>query len=193
MKPKVAIIGKGNVGSAIRRGLDRTGYEVKSVGNDPPQVREIAEWGEVIILAVPYPAIDEAIRRLGDAVRGKIVIDVTNALTPDFQFALDCTRSGAEELQKQLSDAKVVKAFNTVFAEHMDTGQVNGTTLTFFVAGHDEHAKEQVMGIGKDIGFDAVNAGPLQNARWMEALGYFNIQLGYGLKMGKQIGFKLIH
>lgn len=87
----------------------------------------------------------------------------------------------------------MVKAFNTVFAEHMATGQVKGTTLTLFVAGDDQNAKEQVLTLGRDIGFDAVDAGPLKNARWLESLGYLNIQLGYTQKMGSHIGFKLVH
>jgi predicted dinucleotide-binding enzyme len=193
MKPKIAVIGNGNVGSALRRGLERAGYEVKSVAKDPPRVRETAAWGQVIILAVPYSAVDEAIREMGDAVRGKPLIDATNALTPDYQLALGFTTSGAEELQKKAPSARVVKAFNTVFAEHMATGQVKGTALTLFVAGDDGSAKEQVLGLGRDIGFDSVDAGPLKNARWLETLGYLNIQLGYTLKMGTQIGFKLLH
>lgn len=193
MKPKIAVIGTGNVGSAIRRGLERAGYEVRSVGKDPPRVRETASWGEVIILAVPYAAVGETVTEMGEVVRGKPLLDVTNALTPDFQLAIGFTTSGAEELQKKAPAAKVVKAFNTVFAEHMATGQVKGTALTLLVAGDDQGAKELVLGLGRDIGFDAVDAGPLKNARWLETLGYLNIQLGYGLKMGTQIGFKLIH
>ncbi len=118
---------------------------------------------------------------------------MTNALTPDFQLALGCTTSGAEELQKKAPSAKVVKAFNTVFAQNMGTGEVKGTKLTMFAAGDDQPAKEQVLGMGRDIGFDAVDAGPLANARWLETLGYLNIQLGYMLKMGTEIGFKLVH
>jgi predicted dinucleotide-binding enzyme len=87
----------------------------------------------------------------------------------------------------------VVKAFNTVFAPHMASGQVKGTSLTLLVAGDDPHAKDEVLALGRDIGFDSVDAGPLRNARWLEALGYLNIQLGYMLKMGTEIGFKLIH
>lgn len=193
MKSKIAVIGNGNVGSALARGLERAGYEVKSVGKDPPRVRETAAWGEAIILAVPYSAIDEAIREMGDAVRGKPLIDVTNVLTPDYQLALGFTTSGAEELQKKVPAARVVKAFNTVFAEHMATGQVKSTPLTLFVAGDDGGAKEQVLRLGRDMGLDPVDAGPPKNARWLETLGYLNIQLGYTLKMGTQIGFKLIH
>jgi len=193
MKSKIAVIGDGNVGSALSRGLEKAGYEVKSVGNEPSRVCEIANWGEHIILAIPFAAVDDALRNMGDAVNGKTLIDVTNALTPNFQLALGFTTSGAEELQKKAPSAKVVKAFNTVFAEHIATGEVNGAKLTLFVAGDDQPSKELALAMGRDIGFDAVDAGPLQNARWIEALAYLNIQLGYMLGMGTKIGFKLVH
>jgi 8-hydroxy-5-deazaflavin:NADPH oxidoreductase len=193
MSIKIAVIGKGNVGSALGRGLERAGHEVRTVGNDPASVRDTAAWGEVIMLAVPFPAIDETVRELGDSVRGKVMVDATNALTADYQLALGFSTSGAEELQKKVPTAKVVKAFNTVFAEHMATGKLKGEPLTLFVAGDDARAKEQVLAIGKGMGFDPVDGGPLKNARWLETLGYLNIQLGYMLKMGTQIGFKLVH
>ncbi len=192
MKPKVAVVGKGNVGEAIGQGLQRAGYEVRLIGNDPPRVREAAAWGEVVVLAVPYPAIDEVLREMGDAIAGKTLVDATNALTPDFQLALGFTTSAGEELQKKARSAKVVKAFNTVFAQHMASGQVKGTSVTLLVAGDDQGAKDEVLALGRDIGFDSVDAGPLKNARWIEALGYLNIQLGYMLKMGTDIGFKLV-
>lgn len=74
----------------------------------------------------------------------------------------------------------------------MDTGAVDGQSLTVFAAGDDEGAKQQVMQMARDIGFDAVDAGPLQNARLLEPLGYFNIQLGYVLGLGTDIGLKLV-
>ena len=193
MKVKIAVIGKGNVGSALKSGLERAGHEVRTAGKDPANVRDAAAWGEVIILAVPFPAIEETVRELGDSVRGKIMVDATNALTADYQLALGFSTSGAEELQKKAPNAKVVKAFNTVFAQNMATGQVKDEALTLFVAGDDAGAKEQVLALGKGMGFDPVDAGPLKNDRWLETLGYLNIQLGYMLKMGTQIGFKLVH
>jgi hypothetical protein len=121
------------------------------------------------------------------------VADATNALGPDMQWAIGFSTSGAEELQKKVPQAHVVKAFNTVFAQHMDSGQVDGRQLTALVAGDNPDAKKSVLGIARDIGFDAVDAGPLHNARLLEALGCLTIQLGYGLGMGTQIGFKLLH
>lgn len=192
-KPKVGIIGDGNVGSALRRGLERAGYEVRAVGKDPAAVRDAGSWASIVILAVPFGAVDAAVRELGGGVDGKPLVDVTNALSDDMQLAVGCTTSGAEELQKKVPGAKVVKAFNTVFAGTMDAGKVNGQQLTVFAAGDDDAARQQVLALQRDIGFDAVDAGPLKNARWLETLGYFNIQLGYVLGMGTGIGFKLVH
>lgn len=193
MKPKIAIIGRGNVGTALRRGLEGAGYEVKSTGNDSKEIRAIVAWGEILILAIPFGAIDDVLLVIGDAVQGKALLDVTNSLTPDYQLALGCTTSGAEELQRKAPKAKVIKAFNTVFARNMTTGNVKGEKLTLFVAGDDGVSKNLVLSMGRDIGFDPVDAGPLTNARWVETLGYFNIQLGLTLKMGTDIGFRLVH
>jgi predicted dinucleotide-binding enzyme len=192
MKPKIGIIGKGNVGSALRRGLERKEYPVKSVGHYLREVKDTAVWGEVVILAVPFAAIDDVVRGIKDIVNGKTVVDVTNVVTPDFQLALGCTTSGAEELQKKLPGAKVIKAFNTVFAAQMPFGKVKDEPVTLFTAGNDADAKATVLQMGREIGFDAVDAGPLQNARWLETLGYFHIQLGYVLKMGTEVEFKLL-
>lgn len=192
MKPKVGIIGDGNVGSALRRGIERAGYEVRAVGNEPGHVKETGRWADVVIIAVPYGAIADAVAELGDSVSGKTLVDVTNALTEDMQLASGCTASGAEALQQKARGAKVVKAFNTQFAQHMDSGAVGGQQLTTFVAGDDATAKAQVVQMARDIGFDVVDAGPLQNARLLEPLGYFNIQMGYVLGLGTGIGLRLV-
>jgi len=192
-KPKVALIGSGNVGTALRNGLERSGYEARSVGHDPGQVRETASWGDVVFLAVPFTAIDETLQELGDTIDGKVLVDVTNALTHDRQLAMGINTSGAEELQKKVPRAKVVKSFNTVFAKNMETGKVKNTPISLFTAGDDAEAKDRVLKIGRDIGFDPVDVGPLRNARWLETLAYLNIRLGYSQKMGTDIGFKLVH
>ena len=190
---KIGIIGKGNVGGALTRGLQGAGYEVRSVGSDKTAVRETAAWGEIVIIAVPFGAVGDVVQTAGEALAGKTVVDVTNALDPNMNLAVGFTTSGAEELQKKLPDSHVVKAFNTVFAQHMDSGKLRDQPLTAFIAGDDADARKTVLGIARGIGFDAVDAGPLVNARQIESLGFFNIQLGYVLGMGPQIGFKLLH
>lgn len=191
MKPKVGIIGKGNVGSAIKRGLEKAGYQARAVGRDPKEVGETAEWAELVVLAVPFQAIDEALKAMGDGIVGKPLVDVTNLYTPEMMAAVG-SRSGAEELQRKAAGAKVVKAFNTHFAKNMETGRIGEQQLTFLAAGDDREAKAKVLGLGRDLGFDAVDAGPLANSKLLESLGNLNIQLGYSLGLGTGIGFRLV-
>jgi predicted dinucleotide-binding enzyme len=190
---KIGIIGDGNVGGALAQGLKRAGHDVRAVGNDSAAVRETAAWGEIVLFAVPFGAVDDVVRNAGPALAGKTVVDATNALDASMSLAVGFTTSGAEELQKKLPDARVVKAFNTVFAQHMAAGRLGDTPLTAFVAGDDADAKRAVMELAQGIGFDAVDAGPLKNARLLEPLAFLNIQLGYVLGIGTQSGFKLLH
>ena len=190
---KIGIIGDGNVGSALARGLKRAGHEVRAVGNDSAAIRNVAGSSELVILAVPFGAVDDVAKDTGEVLAGKTVVDVTNALDANMNLAVGFTTSGAEELQKKLPKSRVVKAFNTVFAQHMDSGKVGDQQLTAFVASDDEASRKQVIELARGIGFDPVDVGPLKNARLIEPLAYLNIQLGYVLGMGTQIGFKLLH
>jgi len=193
MKKRIGVIGNGNVGSALARGLERVGHEVRAVGNDQVAIADVANWAELVVLAVPFGAVDDVVAAAGARLDGKTVVDATNALDAEMALALGYTTSGAEELKKKLPGAKVVKAFNTVFAQHMDSGQLDEQPLAAFVAGDDDDAKSTVLELAREIGFDAVDGGPLRNARLLEPLAYFNIQLGYVLGMGPQIGFRLLH
>ncbi len=192
-KPKIAIIGRGHVANAIQQGAERAGYEVRTTGHDAKDVSLAASWGDVLILAVPGPARRATVQELGD-VRGKVLVDPTNLLSPDYSsYTGDPSKSGAEELQEWAAGARVVKAFNTVFAVHMSTGKIQGEPISLFVAADDPEAKAQVLRLGKDIGFHAVDAGPLRNARMLEPLGVLNIQLSRGPShYGPGIGFRLI-
>jgi 8-hydroxy-5-deazaflavin:NADPH oxidoreductase len=190
MGKKIGILGDGNVGSALARGLTRVGHDVRAVGKDPAGIRDAAAWGEAVIVAVPFDALDDIVNTAGEALSGKTIVDVTNALDSGMNLALGFKTSGAEE-QKKLPRSRVVKAFNTVFAQHMETGKLGDKPLTAFVAGDDAAAKKTVLELARQIGFDAVDAGPTKNARLLEPLGFFNIQLGYSLNMGTQIGFTL--
>ncbi len=192
MAMKIGILGDGNVGGALARGLARAGHQVKAVGKDRAAMRETAARAEIVLLAVPFGALDDVVREAGDALAGKTVVDVTNALDAKMNLAVGHSTSGAEELQKKLPKARVVKAFNTVFAQHMDSGRLGGKPITAFVAADDAAAKASVLSLAKDIGFDAVDAGPLRSARLLEPMALLNIQLAYVLKMGPGIGLGLM-
>lgn len=192
MSKKIAIIGNGNVGSALTRGLTKARRDVKNVGEDKAAIRSAAEWADVVILAVPFGALTDVAATIAPVTEAKTIIDVTNALTPEMQLAVGFTTSGAEELQKKLPKARVVKGFNTQFAQQMDSGRLGDQAVTVFVAGDDAGAKSDAVDVAKAIGFDPVDAGPLANARLLEPLGYLNIQLGYVLGQGTAIGLKLI-
>ena len=193
MSKKIAIIGKGNVGSALAEGLRRAGNEVRFGSRDPKESpRDVSVWADVVILAVPWGAHAEIAKSAGNALDGKTVVDVSNVLTPSFELALGFSTSGSEELQKLLPRARVVKAFNTIFAQNMSTGKLMGERLTVLVAGDDPGSKDTVRKLAEGIGFDSVDAGPLKSARYLEPLGMLSIILGYGMKMGTDIGFRLV-
>jgi 8-hydroxy-5-deazaflavin:NADPH oxidoreductase len=190
---KIAIIGKGNVGTALHNGLIKAGHETKFGHRDPAEpVAEAAKWGEVIILAVPHENANEVRDEIKQFADGKIVIDVMNAIGPNMDLGISCTTSSAEETQKRLPKAKVIKAFNTVFAQNQSTGKVAGEQLTAFIAGDDLKAKQTVAMLTKDIGFNPIDCGPLSSARYLEAMAILIINLAYKYGMGSKIGYKLV-
>jgi predicted dinucleotide-binding enzyme len=190
---KIGIIGKGNVGTAIGTGLTRKGHKIKFGHRDPNEpVADAAKWGEVIILAVPYENVTDAARAIGTIADGKILLDVTNAVGDNMNLMIGFSTSAAEELQKKMPKARVVKAFNSVFAQNQSTGRIGDEQLTLFIAGDDVKAKQTVMQLGRDIGFDPVDAGPLKSARYLEPMAMLLINLGYVLGMGNGIGYRLV-
>jgi 8-hydroxy-5-deazaflavin:NADPH oxidoreductase len=189
----IAIIGKGNVGSALEAGLSREGHQVHAVGRDPDAIREAGEFAELVILAVPFNEINTAVSELGSSLSGKVVVDATNALTPEYELAVGFTTSGAEELQNKLPDSKVVKAFNTAFASTMTTGRIGDEQLAGLVAADDADAKNTVLDLVRQLGFDPIDAGPLASARLLEPLAVLNIKLGFVQGYGPNSGFRLVH
>jgi predicted dinucleotide-binding enzyme len=187
---KIAIIGKGNVGKALGDGLKRSGHEVRFGHRNPKE--PVQEAAETIILAVPYRATRDTVKKIGSAADGKVLIDVTNALNRDGSLAVGFTTSAAEELQKLLPKSRVVKAFNTVFSQNQGTGRVGKEQLTAFIAGDDRTAKQIVMELSRDIGFEPADVGPLKSARYLEPMAVMIIELAYNLEMGTKIGFKLV-
>jgi predicted dinucleotide-binding enzyme len=119
---------------------------------------------------------------------GKIVVDLSNPVKPDFSgLLLGHTSSAAEEIQRVAKGAKVVKAFNTIFAGLFDTPSNSTADVPVFLAGNDETAVEAVSALVVAAGFKSEKTGGLDAARLLEPLGMLNIRFGYGLGRGTNI------
>ncbi len=205
---KIGFIGSGNMGGALAKRFAEAGHQVmvssrskehadmraEEIGKNASagSIMDAANFGEIIFLAVPYSEVPSAIKA-ADNLSGKILVDITNVLNQDFSgLAIGFTTSGAEEVAKLAKGAKVVKAFNTVFAQVISNPKFpNGKPSTFIASDHED-AKKKVMQLAIDIGLEAYDAGPLKNARLLEPLGMLNIYLGYQARMGADIAFKLM-
>lgn len=118
---KVGIIGRGNVGSKLETLLKDQQHDVVIGSRSAPvQPLQVAKQGDVVILAFHYQAVAESLPPLADALAGKIVIDATNPLNDDWSPIELPNSSAAEEIAKLLPRSKIVKAFNTIFADVMD-------------------------------------------------------------------------
>jgi hypothetical protein len=193
LEMKIAVIGTGNVGSALGGSLVRARHQVTFTGRDGQKARDVAgqlgaSWApdpasaaadaEAVILAVPSAALEDVARALGSSADGKVVIDPTNRLKPDYSgLADDGGPSNAERIARLLPGSRVVKAFNTLFGSLQAQPATLGTTLDALYATDDDVASEAVSALASSIGFRPVRVGPLTAARELEALAWLNIRL----------------
>ncbi len=143
-----------------------------------------AKKAEIIVLAVPWGAVPDAVKSLG-ALAGKTLVDATNPLTPGFELALGYTDSAAESVARLAPGAHVVKAFNTTGAENMAGAHEFKVKPMMPVASDDAGAKAKVMQLASDLGFEPIDAGPLTAARLLESLAVFWIKQAYVQKFGR--------
>ena len=197
----ITIIGTGNMGTAFAQQLHATGHALNIVGRDQAKARTLADRvgasseharaasSDVVVLATAY---DDAMRALRDVglPAGAVVVDITNPLTSDYMgLTLGHSSSAGEQIAAAFPGLRVVKAFNTVFAQRLAAGaRVSDTqTVPVFVAADDPQAKTKVSDLARSMGFDVIDAGPLRNARYLEPLAGLNIYLGYGAGLGTAI------
>lgn len=149
---------------------------------------------EIVILAIPYGATGQVIESLGKQLDGKIVIDITNPLNASYSgLAVAPGTSAAEEIARKLpNDAVVLKAFNTTFARTLVEGKVDGKPLDVFIAGDAEEPKQKVSKLVEDSGLRAIDAGALERARQLEAMGFLGIALQQELGTGFQSAWKIL-
>lgn len=186
------IFGRGNMGTAIAGVLTKGGATVEHIGSADSDTATIN--GEVVILAVPYPAVESIIASHKDALAGKTVIDITNPLNFETfdSLVVPVGSSATAEIQAQLPTSRVLKAFNTNFAATLATGKVGDITTTVLVAGDDEDAKNALITDVNAGGLDALDAGSLKRAHELEAVGFLQLTLAGSEKIGWTGGFGLV-
>lgn len=186
----VSIIGSGNMGQAIKKVFEDGGHQVDSVG------RDLAEpiAGDIVVLAVPFAAVDEILTERAGQLVDKVVVDITNPV--DFQsfdgLVVAADSSATALIASRLPASKVVKAFNTNFASTLAAGQVGPLTTTVLVAGDDDQAKQQLVAAVRSGGLEALDVGSLKRARELEALGFLQITLAGSEKISWAAGFGLV-
>ena len=184
----VSIIGAGNMGQAIARVVTSGGNTVElfdQSDTDKPIT------GDVVVLAVPYPAVADVIAKRAGQLDGKVVVDITNPLNFETFDSLTVPADGsaAAEIAAELPQSRVVKAFNTTFAAILAAGTVGPLPTTVLIAGDDTDAKELLAGVVTAGGLRAVDAGSLRRARELEALGFLQLTLAVREKLSWTGGF----
>jgi 8-hydroxy-5-deazaflavin:NADPH oxidoreductase len=199
----VTIIGAGNMGTAIANLAIAGGNAVQVLARDKDKAQVNAEvtagvvgdsiTGDIVVLALPYPAVAEVLAAYGDQLTGKVLVDLTNPL--DFStfddLVVPADSSAAAEIQALAPASVVLKAFNTNFAATLASGSVGDTTTAVLIAGDDAAAKATLAAIVEGGGLRAVDAGSLKRARELEALGFLQLTLAAGEKTSWTGGFGL--
>ena len=188
----VTIFGDGNMGSAIAGVLTAGGATVDHITTADNGSGTVS--GDLVILAVPYPALGSILRAYGDQLSGKTVVDITNPV--NFQtfdsLTVPTDGSSAAELAAALPSSKVLKAFNTNFAATLSTKTVGPNPTTVLIAGDDADAKADLAAAVTAGGVKAVDAGSLRRARELEALGFLQVSLALGEKVSWTGGFGVV-
>ena len=151
-----------------------------------------AAGAEVVVLATPWGATQDAVTSAG-GLAGKVVFDCTNPLAPNLSgLTHGFDTSAAEQIASWAPQARVVKVFNTTGANNMADPDFHGVAATMFYCGDDKDAKDTAGRLAADLGFDAVDAGSLEQARLLEPLALLWIRLAYVQGLGREIAFKLM-
>lgn len=190
---KIAVIGTGNVGQALGGSLVRAGHDVTYAGRHADKTNRVAsELGataadtpveavagaDVVILAVPYASLAEVAGEIAPEAAGKVIVDMSNPIRPDYSGLANAGgESAAEEVAGKLTNARVAKAFNTIFSGLQARPGALGTQVDALFATDDDEARRTLSALIDSLGFRPVDAGALEAARQMEAMAWLNIRL----------------
>jgi predicted dinucleotide-binding enzyme len=202
---RLGILGAGHVGGTLGRLWESQGHDVRFGVRDPGTksggglnhtrtgtVAEVAAFGDVIVLAIPFEATAEVLKAAGP-LAGKTVIDCTNPVLPDLSgLAIGLTTSAGEEVARLLPDARVVKCFNTLGYANFADPVIDGAKASMFFCGDDAGAKVIVAELGNQLQFDMIDAGPLTQSRWLEAMALLWISMAYKYGGSQRSAFRLL-
>jgi len=198
---KVGIIGAGTVGESLGKALLKAGHEVMFSSRDPKGDRarkvtaqtgapvgtilDVIAYGEVIAIAMPPDAVFQVAREYAGKLKDKTLIDMNN------RFGASITGLSFAQDLAQITQANVVKAFNTIGAEHYQNPVFEGQKASMFIAGDSSEAKQKVSTLAADLGFDVVDTGNLEASMLLERLAQLWVHLARS-GMGRNVAFKLI-
>jgi NADPH-dependent F420 reductase len=207
---KIGILGSGNVGATLGTRWAQGGHNVVFSSREPQsdKMKEVVEQAgsnaravtpaetvaasDIVVVATPWSAAKDALSSVG-SFQGKIVIDLLNPLLPDLSgLEVGNTISAGEMVAGWCPGGKVVKAFNTVGFPVMANPMVNGEPVVMFYCGDDAEAKKVVAQLATELGFNAVDAGPLTQARVLEPFALLWISLAFKQGFGAHWGFKIL-
>ena len=187
----LSILGTGNMGQVIAAVAAKGGHSVQQLGETD---LDTAVTGDVVVLAVPYPAVSDVIAQRGEQLAGRIVVDITNPLNfENFDsLVVPADSSAAAEIAGALPSSRVLKAFNTTFAGTLAAGTVGPLTTTVLIAGDDADAKSTLADVVTSGGLEAIDAGALKRARELEAVDFLQLILAANEKVSWTGGFGVI-
>lgn len=194
---KIGILGAGNVGGTLGRIWRDRGHEVWLGVRSPKAEGEVTlqqafTAGEILLLSTPWPATQPFLEELGD-FGGKILIDATNPINADLSgLTHGTTTSGAEQVAVWARGARVVKAFNTVGFNVMADSKFAEGPATMFYCGDDPEAKARTRTLVEDAGFEAADAGPLSQARFLEPMAMLWITMALRYGYGREMALRLM-
>ncbi|MHB8415642.1 MAG: NADPH-dependent F420 reductase [Acidiferrobacteraceae bacterium] len=203
---QVAVLGTGKMGTAVGRRLARAGHAVIYGSRTPDEaqgrIKDIpakamtyemaARAAECAIIAVPWAAVIDLMARLAQPLSGKVVIDLTNPLSPDMSsLVVGGTDSAAEQVARALPGSTVVKALNSVTADNFADPDFSGAVAQMFYCGNDPVGGAVVRELIEACGYRPVGCGALSNARYLEAMAMFWLQLAFWEDWGSRFRFEL--
>ena len=184
-KPKIGLIGSGNVGGALGRSWARAGYDVMFSSRNLDDNRalaaeigsraqagtpqEAAAFGDVVLLAVPYGALPALGATLGDSLRGKVVLNASNPFPDrDGEIATEAREKGAGLMSAELlPGARIVRAFNAIGAARMGSAYEEPGRIGMPIASDDSEAIEIASQLIRDLGYEPVLVGGLAMGRYL--------------------------